>query len=328
MLDAVMKDSLRNQLATRRTRLQDIQAEVGEAADLVHLLKEVDSALDRLGQDGFGMCEFCGDPMGDSFLTANPMTSYCLCDLTPKQQDALGRDLSLAGRIQAGLLPEQNASFAGWETHYRYLPAGPVSGDYVDLVNQEDTKNLFLLLGDVSGKGVAASFLMAHLNALFRSLIQMGLPIKTLVERANGIFKESTTSTHYATLVAAKADPLGGVEICNAGHFSPFLLQGNRVTPVDSTGFPVGLFDRSPYDVVRIRLARGDTMFLYTDGLTEARNARGEEYGETRLREVLRGNTDLSPVQLADVALNDQQAFSGEVSRSDDLTVLVLRRTG
>ena len=248
MIDAIMRGSLQNQLSTRRSRIEDIQAESGgRSEDLVHLLKEVDSALDRLSQDGFGKCEFCGDPVGDDFLTANPMTNYCLCDLTPEQQDALGQDLTLAGRIQAGLLPEQDAAVAGWETHYRYLPAGPVSGDYVDLVNQENSNNLFLLLGDVSGKGGGGIVL----DGSSQCPLSQSDPDGASNQYPGGTGKRDFQrgAPHPRTTPPwwrPRRIPLVEVEICNAGHFPPLLLQGKQVTTVDSTGFPVGMFDRSP----------------------------------------------------------------------------------
>ena len=274
MLDTVTSGSIRNQLLDRRTRLQRAREEVGEAGDLVGLLQEVDTALSRLDQDTYGECEVCGDFVGERLLEAHPLAPYCLCDLTPERRQAIETDLGLARRIQNGLLPPQDVSHAGWTSHFRFIPHGAVSGDYLDVVTENEDKICFLL-GDVSGKGVAASFLMAHLSALFRSLLETGLPLPRVVEQANRIFARSTTSTHYATLVAGCADRNGTVEIANAGHFPPLLVRRDTVIPVDPTGFPVGIFGESPYKVHRLQIAPEDSLFLFTDGLTESRKPRG-----------------------------------------------------
>lgn len=326
-MDGSITTSLLGQLTDRRERLQAAISEVGDAADLVRLLQQVDSALERADTNNYGICEICGEAVEDDFLLTHPLIQYCLCSLSPEQQTALQRDLDLAWRIQSALLPKQNMSFAGWDVHYRYKPAGPVSGDYCDLVAREtDGGTLFFLLGDVSGKGVAASFLMAHLSALFRSLIDVGLPIHQLVERANRLFSESTLSSHYATLVCGKANPSGEILICNAGHCPPLVSQGDRVATVESNGFPVGIFNSSPYQVHKVRLSPGDFLFLYSDGLTEARDPSDREYGLERLSRLLATNHALAPAALAEMCLQDLSSFQSGVSNTDDLTMMVVQR--
>src|SRR6266511_2716189 len=190
-MDTLLETNLRGHLQDRRQRLESVISKVGDAADLVRLLQEVDAALDRLEKKSYGLCNVCNLAIEEEFLLANPLVQYCLCELSPEQQRALEDDLGLAARVQWALLPPQNLSFAGWEVHFRYAPAGPVSGDYCDAVTgQSDGGDLFLAVGDVSGKGVAASLFMARLNALFRALIQTEVSVQQLVERANGLLSE------------------------------------------------------------------------------------------------------------------------------------------
>jgi sigma-B regulation protein RsbU (phosphoserine phosphatase) len=315
-------------LRERRERLAGTIASIGEAPDLVRLLGEVDAALRSFSDGTHGMCEVCDEPVEDDVLASNPMARYCLCHVPPQRLAALQRDLDLAWRIQSGLLPRQNLSFAGWETHYRYVPAGPVSGDYCDLVaHQGDGDALYFLLGDVSGKGVAASFLMAHLNALFRSLIGVGLPLAELVESANRVFSKSTLANHYATLVAGKATANGSVEICNAGHLPPLVVRHGGVCQVSASGLPVGVFDSSPYLSHHVTLDPGDTLFLYTDGLTETVGPEEREYGIEGLSRLLRRSHDLDPTAMAAAALSDLDAHQAGTERSDDLTLMVVRRS-
>jgi sigma-B regulation protein RsbU (phosphoserine phosphatase) len=188
-MNAVRKMDLNQRLLDRRQRLQTAISEFKETTHLVRLLEEVDSALQRMDKGSYGLCEVCHEPIEEERLMADPLMRNCLDHLTSDQQRALEQDLDLASRIQTQLLPHKSLRFDGWEAYYHYEPAGPVSGDYCDLVSSETERgDIFFLLGDVSGKGVAASILMAHLHAMFRSLIAVGLSANQLVERANRIF--------------------------------------------------------------------------------------------------------------------------------------------
>jgi sigma-B regulation protein RsbU (phosphoserine phosphatase) len=327
-MDAVLESTLRDELLDRRRRLAGAVREIGQAEDLVRLMLEVDAALARMDGHAYGLCSVCHKSVEEEFLEANPAITYCLCNLTPEQQRHLERDLELATHIQLALLPRQDLAFAGWQTHYRYRPAGPVSGDYCDLLTlaREDEETLYFLLGDVSGKGVAAALLMAHLNAMFRSLVDSHLPLREMVERANRLLAGSTTAAAYATLVAGRADRSGRVELCNAGHCPPLVLRDGAVASVAATGMPLGLFARGVYGVQEIELAPGDTLFLYTDGLTEARDAGDVEYGAERLARSLQAHRGTTLRALADGCLRDHVDFLGGAPEIDDLTILAIHR--
>jgi sigma-B regulation protein RsbU (phosphoserine phosphatase) len=324
-MDAVRDTLLRTQLLERRERLESAIAEFEETTHLVHLLQEVDAALQRMDTGSYGLCEVCHDPIEEDRLTADPLLRNCLDHLTPGQRRALEQDLDLASQIQNGLLPKQSLSFAGWEVYYHYEAAGPVSGDYCDWVSA-GRSNLFFLLGDVSGKGVAASMLMAHLHAIFRSLITLDLPVSQLVEQANRVFCESTAPEYFATLVCGKASGAGAVEVCNAGHCPPLWVRGGEVTSIEATGLPVGLFCSGQYSVKKMQLAAGDSLLLYTDGLSEARNGSDAEYGVERLSKLAGGCHGLSPRALIGICLEDLAAFQSGTPKTDDLTLVAVRR--
>jgi len=247
--------------------------------------------------------------------------------LTPKQLDELGEDLDRAWLIQGELLPQQDFKFNGWEVSYRYEPAGPVSGDYCDVVST-DTGDLYFLIGDVSGKGVAASFLMARLHAIFRSLITAGFSVSELVERANQLFVENTMRPYYATLVCGKATASGEIEVCNAGHCPPLLLNGEQITPIDSTGLPIGMFGRESYSTSRVTLTKGDRLLIYTDGLSEARDTSNTEYGDQRLESLLHQACDLKAGALVARLVDDVRAFSLRQTVADDLTIMAIEKVG
>ncbi len=160
---------LHSQLEERKRRLEMVITQTPEDANLEALLREVDSALDRFEAGTYGMCETCHDTVERDRLLADPLIRYCLDHLTVLERATLQRDLDLASELQRGLLPPADLKVDGWETSYHYAPLGPVSGDYCDLYPYNG--QLFFMLGDVSGKGVAASMRMTQLHALFRSLI-------------------------------------------------------------------------------------------------------------------------------------------------------------
>jgi phosphoserine phosphatase RsbU/P len=318
---------LHAQLLDRRRRLETAIGAEGEPQSLVRLLREVDAALDRLSTGTYGACEVCTGVVDPPDLLANPLMRYCLCDLSREQLDALSNDLELAWRIQAALLPAPGTVVPGWDIHYRYEPVGPVSGDYCDLQRRSEPEGeTFFVVGDVSGKGIAASLVMAHLNALFRSLVDSPLPLPDLVERANRLLLERTLSSHYATLVCGWTRPSGELELCNAGHCSPLVARAHEVESLESTGTPVGMLEEQSYRVARVRLEPGETLLLYTDGLTEACDASGQPYGAERLAQVLHERRSLHPSSLARACLADLHAFLDGAPRTDDLTLMILRR--
>jgi len=317
---------LREQLIDRRQKLQTATSAFHRPAELTRLLDEVDAALHRMDIGTYGLCEVCHDPVETERLLADPLTRFCLGDLTPREQRALEEDLELAGRIQLGLLPPPTQKIDGWEVCYHYQPAGAVSGDYCDLIKGAD-ESLHFVLGDVSGKGVAASMLMAHLNAMFRTLISIDLPLEQIVERASRVFCESTLPTQYATLVCGRANTSGEVEVCNAGHLPPLLIQENGVTSIAATGLPVGVFCSESFSVNRVQMSKGDTLFLYTDGFSESLDGAGNEYGAERLSRLLNDNHSLSPDSIVSLCRNELHSFAeGRVPR-DDLTLMAITRT-
>jgi sigma-B regulation protein RsbU (phosphoserine phosphatase) len=319
--------ALRAQLLDRRNRLRTAVSEAGETVELARLMREVDAALERMHAGSYGHCEICREEIEERDLLANPLIRYCLCRLTPEQQRALEADLDLATRIQAALLPEQDVRAAGWEVHYRYRAAGPVSGDYCDVITGNGERSgVFFAVGDVSGKGIAASLVMSHLNASFRTLVGLGLPIPDLMERTNRLLLDSTIPSHYATLLCGHATGTGEVEVCSAGHGPALVVRRGRAEPIEPGGVPLGMFPGQRYQVRTESLAAGDLLFVCTDGFTEAPGPGSTEYGLDRLAGVLEAWYAQPPRDLADACLDDLAAFRAGAAQHDDLTLLVLRR--
>src|SRR5437879_1452094 len=237
---------IQQQLLDRRGRLESAIEQNGNQVQLRGLLEQVDAALDRINQGTYGICESCHDTIEQDRLERNPLIRYCLDHLTAPERQALQDDLDLALRIQQKLLPNREFRAAGWEAYYHYEPLGPVSGDYCDLV-AEDDKSIFFLLGDASGKGVAASLLMSQLHAVFRTLMALRLSPGQLLERANRLFCEFMLPGQYATVVCGRADDSGKIDIANAGHWLPSVLRSGQNVTVQNCSLPSGLMCESGY---------------------------------------------------------------------------------
>jgi sigma-B regulation protein RsbU (phosphoserine phosphatase) len=316
-------DFLQRQLEERKRRLEAVVATAPRNSGLADLLREVDSALDRMAEGTYGVCLECHESVEQDRLLADPLVQYCLDHLTQHQRTALQRDLDLASQVQRNLLPQKGLRAAGWETSYHFEPVGAVSGDYCDLIPSNG--QLLFMLGDVSGKGVAASMLMAQLHALFRSLTQMSLPLGQIVTHVNRFFCESALAGQYATLVCGLAKPTGEVEIHNAGHCPAIVVGPNGAFRIESTGMPLGMFRETEFSATCVQLQTGDTLFLYTDGLSEAAS-ESDEYGVDRVMTLVHQQSARQPAELIAACLDDMRAFTNGSQRFDDMTVMAVRR--
>jgi sigma-B regulation protein RsbU (phosphoserine phosphatase) len=263
--------------------------------DVRALLAEVDAALARFEDGSFGVCDRCHDPIETERLVTDPLTRVCLGCLTDEQARTLERDLELASAIQVRLLPPPSVRANGWEVGYRYRPAGPVSGDYCDvLLTDEPSGPVHFVLGDVSGKGVAASILMANHS--------------------------------YATIVIGRLQPTGALEVVNAGHPAPLLVRDGDVLELAATGLPLGLFRDARFETRRFDLSAGNLLFLYSDGVSEAHNSAKQPYGSRRLGSVVAAAGAAAVDDVLRSCLDDLAAFCNGGSQVDDVTLLAVRR--
>jgi len=314
-------------LSDRRHKLVAVLDAGMSTPQIRQLLNEVDRALDRVGAGTYGLCEVCHDAIEPERLAADPLTGFCLDHLTRSEARALEQDLELAARVQQGLLPPRLLVDQGWEIAHVYRPLGAVSGDYCDIVRPPSSDGgVLFLFGDISGKGVAASMLMAHLHATARTLAGLDLPLPQILERANRVFCDSTMTNHYATLVCGRLSAGGRAEICNAGHCPPILVNGGLLSQIDATGVPIGLFCMREYGVRTFDLCPGDRLVLYTDGLSEAKNLADEDFGPARLAEIVHGWRGDASSALASTLVEQVSAFRGRNPRADDESVMVIRR--
>jgi len=315
----------REQLLNRRQKLTSVLTHNRSHPHLTALLEEVDAALERVETGSFGICEYCHDTIEADRLACDPLIRFCIDHLSREERSALEQDLVLAADMQSGLLPPREQRFGDWEIAHHYQSLGPVSGDYCDVIPCPGGE-LFLLVGDASGKGVAASLLMTQLHAMFRSLIHCNISLKELMERANRILCEGNSGRSFATLVCARVSPTGMLEVSNAGHCTPLVRSKSAIRRIETAGLPLGMFTGVEYEVERLQMDAGDTLVLYTDGVTETHNGEDDDYGCQRVEEILQRCLSHNPRSLIDACLADLAAFRGHSHASDDITLLAARR--
>ncbi len=235
--------------------------------------------------------------------------------------------LALAAEVQRGLLPKPYCCIAGWQAAFSYEPAGHISGDYLDLIPDGD-KAFYFILGDVSGKGIAASLLMSHLHATVRGLLASSLAIEEVVRETSRLFCHTSLPAQFATLVLGHASSAGDVRLVNAGH-TPVLLAGKGgASHLDSTGVPLGLFCANEFEATQFHVGGGDVLLLYSDGVSETEDAEGAEYGVRQIEISLRKHATAGPQEVIMAINNELRLYAAHPALADDRSMLALRYLG
>jgi len=236
------------------------------------------------------------------------------------------REMQIAREVQKKLLPQETPQLKTLDYCGACVQARAVGGDYYDFLDLGSWR-VGLALADIAGKGISGALLMANLQASLRSQYALaGEDLSRLLLAVNRLFFKNTESNHYATMFfGLYDDSTCKFAYVNCGHNAPLLLRsGNTVERLEATATVMGLFEQWSCTVAEAQLAPGDILVLYTDGITEAANPDGEEFGEERLLNLLQTNRDLPATDLLKKVLTEVQQFSpGE--QGDDLTLIVAR---
>jgi sigma-B regulation protein RsbU (phosphoserine phosphatase) len=302
--------------------LREVSLENGSTSDFARFIQEVDAAIAKFEEGTYGICEECHEAITVDVILADPLARICLDELTGKQRSALEDDLQFAAQIQRGLLPDRDIEYGRWRVDYVYEPVQLISGDYCDVIVDGD--DLYFILGDVSGHGMAASLLMSNLHAIFHSLVPLNLELSELMTRANRLLMRSSLANQFATLVVGKASADGEIETVNAGHLPPLLIKNGVKGELDLAGLPLGMFNDAEFRSQKVRLSGGDSLLLFTDGVTETINGDGDEFGTARLCEAINGFDFGHPRDLIARCTGELTTFRGAAERNDDLTMLAL----
>jgi steroid delta-isomerase-like uncharacterized protein len=238
------------------------------------------------------------------------------------------RELSIAAEIQRALLPSPRYTGRGYEVAAASVPCRAIGGDFFDYF--ELPNGVFgFALGDVSGKGPPAALLAGTIQGIFASHAQLGggTPAEA-VAHVNQVLVRRAIESRFATAVYGRLSPDGILTYCNAGHNPPFVIGRDGPLRLQEGGSILGVFKETRYDEGTVHLQPGDTLVAYSDGITEAVNGQGEEFGEQRLLSCVRSCKGLTPSDLLKRLFDEVHQFSEDTDQSDDLTALVLRYTG
>ena len=236
------------------------------------------------------------------------------------------QEIKVAAEIQKNLLPTEIPIIEGYDIYALNIPAKEVGGDYYDFIKISETKTA-IALGDVSGKGLPASMLMANLQATLRGQLLFCNCAKDCIGRANNLLYKSTDTSKFVTLFFGILDTENNtLTYCNAGHNEPIFLQNKKENKLDKGGMILSIMEDIVYEEEIINFEIGSTLIVFTDGITEAMNEQEEEYGEGRLYNLIESQSDLGSKQLAEEILRDVRNFSSAIPQSDDITMMIIKR--
>ena len=302
-------------------------------------------ASSRAATEGTGVDVKRGDFLGVLYLDSKRPTAFTKLDrqildalaadaasildnarLVEKERErqALEQQIAIARDIQQALLPKNFRDFPHLAVSGANFPCLSVGGDYFDVFPLDDKRTAFLL-ADVSGKGLGAALLTTMLQGAISGM-SLGTDPARVFNHVNRFLCDHAEVGRYATMFFGILDDCGRLEFINAGHPSPILMrQGQAEEAFTEGSFPVGLVPEAEFTTATLQLEANDTLFLFSDGVTEAMDPDEELYGVARLRGVLEGKTDLGLDEIQKIVLESVENFARGARQADDLTMLLVR---
>jgi sigma-B regulation protein RsbU (phosphoserine phosphatase) len=244
-----------------------------------------------------------------------------------KELTRMQEEFRLAARIQQELLPARPPVIPGYDLCGMNIPAQAVGGDYFDFIRIDD-RHVAVCLGDVSGKGLPASLLMANLQASLRGQSRLTLSASDCIRGSNRLLHDSTGAEKFATVFYGILDTESHrFRYCNGGHETPFrVTSSGACTELTAGGLALGIMESFPYEEEEVDLAPGDLLVMYSDGVTEAMNPVYEQFGRDNLLGMIREHRHLSADALVERIVGMVRHHAGTAPQSDDITLVVVRR--
>lgn len=321
------EDGLRTASARARTDVNLLEMEREDFEALMHRQPVLSSWLLRKMLVRLRNAQ---DAVIEDLKANNRQLSQTLEELKAAQaqivlKEKMDHELKLARRIQENILPKTAPQAPGWQLEARWLPAREVSGDFYDYLPFSD-RQMGVILGDVTGKGMPAALVMAVTRSILRTVAEQLISPGAVLERVNDLLCREMPPNMFVTCLYILVDMIeGDLRIANAGHPLPCVVAQMEVEEIWATGMPLGLMKGMDYPEKQARLSRGNIMVMYSDGLIEGHNSEGEMFGTPRLRTFLAnapwGN------RLIEAILGEFEAFGcvgGE--QEDDVTLVTLER--
>ncbi|MCF8241144.1 MAG: SpoIIE family protein phosphatase [Melioribacteraceae bacterium] len=242
------------------------------------------------------------------------------------EKQRLEKDLEIARNIQRNLLPGRIPQLKNFEIAAFNKSARQVGGDYYDVVTLDDHRTL-IAIADVSGKGVQAALLMANLQAFLKSICKQNIPINEASNLINDLVSENTTMGSFITFFwGIIDDEARTLTYVNAGHNPPLLVRDNEIIKLRIGGMILGVMSTTiPYESEEIELRKGDRIYLFTDGITEAMSMDNEEFSDEKLEDFVLNQKDLSADELINSLMKEVRNYTAGADQSDDITSLILK---
>ena len=234
------------------------------------------------------------------------------------------QEMRIAAEIQQALLPKASRTGSYFRAAAASLPCRSIGGDFYDYVEMGNGA-LGFALGDVAGKGPPAALLSAMMQGIFAAQAATNDEPSQTITRVNLALCRRGIESRFVTLMYGVLDAEGQMVYCNAGHNPPLVISSTGVRRLERGGPIVGLFETATYEEERLRLSPGDWLIIFSDGISEAMSASGEEYGESRIIDCIQRNKTLDPPRLLDALFADVREFAHGAPQSDDITGMVLR---
>ncbi|MDQ3373507.1 MAG: SpoIIE family protein phosphatase [Acidobacteriota bacterium] len=243
------------------------------------------------------------------------------------ERERMEHELELATEIQQSFQPSAPPLIEGYELQGISFSCYEIGGDYYDFIKQHDGKML-IALGDVSGKGTAAALLMSSLHASIHAQVAAKASLPEMIVAVNQYLADNTPTNRFVTLFAAELEQQTGIlRYINAGHNPPLVGHSdNSVEQLGSGGFPLGILPNAEYEVGETHLKPGESLVIYSDGVTEANNLKEEEFGIERLTEVVGKNVESSASGMRDKVESALSAFTQTAPANDDITLVIVKR--
>lgn len=266
-----------------------------------------------------------GNSQGGSSHVLGGLIILFILMLELKDKLLAQEELEAGHVVQEALMPDKNPSVPGWDLWMCTRPANEVGGDFVDYI-KISPERFGLALADVAGKGLRAALITAKLQATLRALVSEVLPLNELLDKINRIFFRDSLRNMFASLVYLEAQPNNGsIRLINAGHLPPVIVQNGVISRMQKGGPALGLTVNSRFCEMQLEMNKGDLLLIFSDGVSEARNERGEFFTEQRLLESLPYLSKGTATAIGEQIMFNIDQFRGDAKTHDDISLIVLK---
>lgn len=262
-----------------------------------------------------------------SFIMLNLLLAFELADKL-----LVKNEIEIAQKIQMELVPKSPPVMANFDISFHYESAKEVGGDYLDFIVRPEEERTFIILGDVSGKGIAAALYVVRVQAIIHQLAENFLSLREIIIDLKKYFSHNLRKEYFLTLAAAEIKKDGSISICRAGHNPLFFYNSTKgeVETIKPAGLAIGFNDKTVFEKILEEITiipkADDILFLFTDGVSETMNRLKMLFGEDRIKKILLENALKTPEEIKRILLNHLAGFQGDAPIADDVAFIIIKR--